>query len=105
MGRQHQNRDLSRIWRRLEKPGCFPAIDFGKTQVHENQVGDFAPGCKDSLTAIARKHDFESASFETAAQHIPIHLIVLDEENLSHGLTIPYRHSHLTASAVTWTEQ
>jgi len=56
--------------------------------VHQDQMGLLGLGLLDPLGAVDRADDGIAAALETALKHVPIHLIVLDDQYLFHSVLI-----------------
>src|SRR6185437_10461993 len=57
--------------------------------IHEDEIRHFAHGHVDALLTIGRHDDLKAFALQAAREHVAIHLIVFDEQNLGHCLAPP----------------
>src|SRR5262249_57392112 len=65
----------------------LPAVQHGEAHVHEDERGRLRTGLLDALPAVHRHHDLVAPLDEPAREHVTVHLVVLDEEDLRHHLS------------------
>src|SRR5262245_27561541 len=85
MSGERDDRDVPRRVLRLEAARGFPPVDLRKIHVHQNQVRRFFLGGGDSAVAVERNHNAVASAFEAPGQHVPVHLVVFDQQDFRHG--------------------
>src|SRR5579884_3185343 len=64
--------------------GCFPSVHVAKRDIHQDEVRPARSGHRNSLRTVNRTHDLVTLALESPRQHVPVHLIVFDDEDLRH---------------------
>src|SRR5690348_5988024 len=57
VGGERDDRDLARLRIVLQHLGCFPTVDDGDRDVHENQIRMLAPRLRNTFLAVQRLGD------------------------------------------------
>ncbi len=73
-----------RLRRRLDPAGRLPAVQPRQAHVHQDQRRRLRPRHGHALLAVDRDGDLVAAPGEAARQHVAVHLVVLDEQDLGH---------------------
>src|SRR6266436_8879984 len=81
---ERDHRDRPRLRGRLDLSGGLPAVQSREAHVHQDERGRLRAGHRHSLLAVDRDGDLIAAPDETAGEHVPVHLVVLDEQDLGH---------------------
>ena len=92
MRRQGDDRHEARPRVRLELPRRLPAVQHGQAHVHQDQIGRFRLGQLHAALAVHRQHDLVAFALQPAREHVAVHLVVFDQENLGHGVVKSIRH-------------
>src|SRR5512141_2111324 len=87
MRRESDDGDLPRGGIALEKPRRFPAVHHRQAHIHQHDIRRRGPRERDALLPLDRHHDLVAAADEPAREHVAVHLVVLDEEDLRHRET------------------
>ena len=72
----------------LTQPGRLPAVDDRQAHVHQDDVGLFAAREIDALLAVHGEHHLEAAADQPAREHVAVHFVVFDQQNLRHWITL-----------------
>ena len=75
--------------RGLEPLRGLPAVDDGQAHVQQDQVRGLALGHEDRLHAVGRHQDLVALALQPPRHHVAVHVVVLDEQDLGHGLAPP----------------
>src|SRR5262245_53504031 len=73
---------------RAKRAGRLPAVEHGEAHVHEDEGGGFGPSLVDALLAVHGDDDLVASLRQTPREHVTVHLVVLDEEDLSHQVVL-----------------
>jgi len=84
VGGQRHHRDTAGRLVGLELPGRFPAIDDRKTHIHQDQVRRVGPRFLEPLRPVHRDGDLVAALDEPPREHVAVHLLVFNEQNVRH---------------------
>ena len=81
---------IARVVRvRLELARRFPAVDAGQAHVHQDQRRRLRPGHGHALLAVDGDDHLVAPPRQAARQHVAVHLVVLDEQDLGHQAPRP----------------
>src|ERR1700746_2820713 len=69
---------------RLEPVRCLPTIHYRQTHIHQDEIRAFGSCSGDPLLTINGHDDLVAAADQPARQHVPVHLVVLDDQDLGH---------------------
>ena len=68
----------------LDAPGRLPAVHHRQAHVHQDEVGLLARGHLHALCAVDRDDDLEAVAHQPPRQHVAVHLVVFDQQDLCH---------------------
>jgi hypothetical protein len=89
MGGERDDRNLGRRGVRFDAPRRLPAVHFSKGDVHEDEVGPFGVRHRDAAERVDGKTEVEALALQPSAQHVTVHLIVFDQQDLRHWRVVP----------------
>ena len=81
---QRDDRYFSRSGIGLDQARGFPAVHIAECDVHEDQVGRLFGGHFHAAWSIDREAVRETLSLQAPPQHVAVHFIVFNEQNLRH---------------------
>src|SRR5437016_2139154 len=67
-------------WRVASQPSTT-----GRLISHQDQIAALAFRRRDALFAVNRHNDLIAATDEPARKHVPVHLVILDDQDLGHS--------------------
>src|SRR5687768_8311230 len=102
MGGQGEDRNRAGLLRRLQLAGGLPPVDAGQAQVHEDDVGHIRLGPGDALLPVDGHDHLVPPPLEPPGQHVPVHLVVLDEQDPRHQIFPRSRHLSKIGFACAW---
>ena len=81
---ERDHRNAARLRRGLDLTGRFPPVQSRKAHVHQDQRRRLRPRHGHALLAVDRDGHVVPAPAEAAREHVAVHLVVLDEQDLRH---------------------
>src|SRR5258707_9518674 len=81
---QRDHRDRAGLGGRLDPAGRLPAVQARQAHVHQDEGGRLRARHRHPLLAVDRDGDLVAAPGEPTGEHVAVHLVVLDEEDLGH---------------------
>jgi hypothetical protein len=79
MGGERDDRDRLGAGFRTNGAGGLPAVEYGQTHVHQNQIGVLGFRHGNAFTAIDGQNDLVPFFCTASREHIPVHFVVFDQ--------------------------
>src|SRR5216684_382881 len=81
---ERDHRDRAGLRGGLDPAGRLPAVQARQAHVHQDERGRLRARHRHPLLAVDRDGDLVAAPGEPTGEHVPVHLVVLDEQDLGH---------------------
>src|SRR5215208_5614170 len=96
MGRQGNDRDSLRLGARFELPRGLPTIHHRQTHVHQDQIWRLRASHLNTLFTIDGYEHLVLPAGQAPREHVPVHLVIFDQEYPGHWPPSPFRTLELT---------
>src|SRR5262249_32887185 len=88
---------------RLELARSLPAVNARQAHVHQDQRGRLGSDHREPALAVDRREDLVATALQAPREHVTVHLVVLDQQDLGHQRAPPRRATQ--AVTRSWTSR